>query len=393
MSGGCRVSFILLISIVAWRASADSPGELGIWPARLQLRASESHRILVHRAQGDGFEIDLTAKAAFTTDHPEIAIVESNGVVRAKTAGTAHISAAIDGAKSVCEIQVTAPRSQAVSFIGDVMPVLSRAGCNAGACHAKPQGQSGFKFSIFAYDLKSDYRPIVKDARGRRVFPAAPEESLLLRKPTLAVEHGGGKRLDVDSDAYRLLLRWIEQGMPYAREGEPSLASIEVYPKERRYHQAATQPLLLRASYSDGSARDVTQLADFTSTDKELVKVSEMGRMRIGDGQGEAAGVVRFLGLVAVSRVTVPSPKLLPPSDYAALPENNFIDHLVYERHTKLGILPSQTCSDAEFLRRTSLDAIGALPTAEEAEDFLRSRDPDKRVKAIDRLLAEPRYG
>jgi len=129
-----------------------------------------------------------------------------------------------------------------------------------------------------------------------------------------------------------LIDRWIEQGMPYAREGEPSLAAIEVHPRERRYHAGATQTLLVRARYSDGSARDVTHLADFNSTDKELVKVSEMGRMRVGSAQGEAAVVVRFMGLVGVSRVTVPAPRMLPGSEYAALPVNNFIDSLLYAR-------------------------------------------------------------
>src|SRR5688572_5540395 len=148
-----------------------------------------------------------------------------------------------------------------VSFVNDVMPLISRAGCNAGACHAKPAGQSGFKLSVFAYDPKSDYRSIVQENRGRRVFPSAPEESLVLRKPTMTVEHGGGLRLKKDSDAYAAIVRWIEQGMPYATPGEPTLTALEVEPEERSYQKQLKQPLVVRARYSDDSTRDVTKLA------------------------------------------------------------------------------------------------------------------------------------
>ena len=289
--------------------------------------------------------------------------------------------------------KLAATHSAPISFANDIMPALSRAGCNAGACHAKPLGQAGFKLSVFAYDPQSDFVAIVKSAHGRRLFPAAPEESLLLKKPTLELKHGGGKRLDKDSDVYRLLVRWIGQGMPYAQPGDPVLVAVDVTPKQGRYPHGAKQLLRLIARYSDGSKRDVTTLADFASNDKEIARVSEEGVVHVGSVTGETAIVARFMGRVDVTRIIIPAEHVLAESQYSALPVNNFIDPMVYDRLKSLGILPSAECTDAEFLRRASLDVIGVLPTPAQAEDYLASHDPEKRTKLIDRLLADSRYG
>ena len=279
-----------------------------------------------------------------------------------------------------------------LSFVNDVLPVLSRAGCNAGACHAKPAGQSGFKLSVFAYDPKADYLAIVKDARGRRVFASAPHESLVLMKPSMGVEHGGGLRLKKDSDAYKLLIQWMEQGMPYSPQGDPVLASIEVQPKEKVYGKRAKQPLKVQAKFSDGSVRDVAHLADLSSTEKEIAKVGEDAVVNVGETSGETVIVARYMGLVDVSRVTVPSDQVLPESFYAALPVNNYVDRHLYARLAKLGLVPSDLCSDEEFIRRASLDAIGVLPTVEQVKGFLADQDPHKRNKLIEKLLDDPRY-
>ena len=279
-----------------------------------------------------------------------------------------------------------------VSFVRDVMPILVRAGCSAGACHAKPAGQNGFKLSVFGYDSKADYAAIVKDARGRRVFPAAPEESLILKKPTMAVEHGGGMKLQKGSAAYGLLLKWLEQGMPYAVPGEPTLAGVEVSPKGGRYAKGATQKLKVAATYSDGSVRDVTHLAEFASNEPEVAKPDEHGSVRVGTLAGEAVVVGRYMGLVDVSRVTVPTDQALPAETFAKLPVANYVDSLVYERLKELAIAPSGRCTDEEFLRRASLDIAGALPTPDEARKFLADIDPDKRNKLVDRLLESPTF-
>src|SRR5207247_849456 len=164
-----------------------------------------------------------------------------------------------------------------VSFLRDVLPALSKAGCNAGACHAKAEGQNGFKLSVFSYDPKSDYAHIVKDARGRRVFPAAPDESLIIKKPTTTIPHEGGLRFERGSETHQLLVRWLREGMAYTVTNEPALQSLTAFPKDRRYRKGATQRLLVQARYSDGSVRDVTRLAAFDSNDKDIATVNEHG--------------------------------------------------------------------------------------------------------------------
>jgi hypothetical protein len=274
----------------------------------------------------------------------------------------------------------------------DVLPVLSKAGCNAGACHAKPDGQNGFKLTVFSFDPKADYRNVTQDARGRRIFPAAPAESLLLLKATDTVPHEGGERFTKGSAAYRTIEQWIRSGMAFRAEGEPALQRLVVEPAAHLYHKGDTQQLRVQARYSDGSTRDVTALAGFSSSDKEIARVTDDGAVTIGKMSGQGVIVARFMGLVGDSQIDVAADHLLPESQYASLPVNNFIDQLAYAQFKRLGLFPSEPCSDAEFLRRASLDTIGALPTAEEARAFLADTAPDKRDKLIDRLLAHPLY-
>jgi hypothetical protein len=279
-----------------------------------------------------------------------------------------------------------------VSFVKDILPVLSKAGCNAGSCHAKPEGQNGFKLSVFAYDPKSDYNAIVKSSRGRRVSPAAPEESLLLKKPTMRVRHEGGERFKVDSEAYRLIKRWIAQGMPFSQGSDSPLAGVGIEPAQRRYGKGDVQQTTVTARYADGSTRDVTHLAGFISTEPEVARVDQNGRVAVGNTSGEAVVTAMFMGEVAVARVTVAADRTLADSVYASLTANNFIDEAVYARLKEQGIEPSDGCSDAEFLRRSSLDAIGMLPTPEQAREFLADTAPGKRAKWVDRLLESPAY-
>jgi mono/diheme cytochrome c family protein len=285
------------------------------------------------------------------------------------------------------------PLPDAPSFVRDVLPALAKAGCMAGSCHAKPEGQNGFKLSVFSYDPASDYAEIVKESRGRRVFPAAPEESLLLLKPTMTLDHGGGQRFEAGSDTYNLLARWIRSGMPYQNTNEPMLAHIAVEPRERAYRKRAAQQLRVTAHYSDGSTRDVTALADYVANEKELAQVNESGLVRVGTLSGETVVVARYMGSIDAARITVPTETKLPAKKYAALPVNNFIDELAYEHFQKLGLFPSDLCTDSEFLRRSSLDAVGVLPTVDETRRFIDDTNANKRAQWIERLLAHPAYG
>lgn len=279
-----------------------------------------------------------------------------------------------------------------VSFVHDVMPQLTKAGCASGNCHAKPEGQNNFKLSVFGYDPKLDYYEIIRDDRGRRVLFAAPEESLLLKKATGAVPHEGGARMDTKSEAYQTLLAWINQGAPFALENEAKLASVAVEPREQSYKKGASQELKVTAKYSDGSTRDVTGLTEYLSQDKEMATVDEHGHVKVGTLSGEGVIVVRYMGLVDVARVTVPADKTYPAERYAKLPANNEIDRLVHEKHQKLGLLPSATCTDEEFIRRVSLDLIGKQPSAEMAKRFIADTRADKRERIVDELLDDPNY-
>jgi len=279
-----------------------------------------------------------------------------------------------------------------LSFTHDVMPHLTKAGCSAGSCHAKPEGQSNFKLSVFGYDSRNDYHEIVEDNRGRRVFPAAPEQSLLLLKATGAVPHEGGARITKDSEAYKVVLAWMNQGMPFTPEESIQLTGVALEPREKLYKKGSTQALKVTATYSDGSQRDVTRLAEYLTQDKEMATVDDHGLVTAGTLTGEGVIVVRYMGMVDVARVTVPADKVLGEDVYARLPVRNDIDKHVYARLQKLGIQPSEECSDAEFLRRSSLDAVGVLPSPELTRAFLASQAPDKREKLIDQLLDHPNY-
>ncbi|RFC42905.1 MAG: Protein of unknown function DUF1553/DUF1549 [Verrucomicrobia bacterium] len=286
----------------------------------------------------------------------------------------------------------TASGPAPLSFRNDILPILSGNGCNAGSCHAKQGGQNGFQLTIFGFDPAADYREITRNARGRRIFPAAPEQSLLLLKATKQIDHEGGERIKPGSHDFKVLSDWIRLGAPLEIPGEPTLQSISAKPERGSYRKGQRQPIEVTAHFSDGSKRVVTEYCEFQSPLQSFVKVSEEGLMQVGNTPGDGVIIVRYLDRVAVSRVAVPPDRTLPKSAYASLPVRNEIDRLSWKRFGELGILPSKPCSDAEFLRRASLDATGHLPTPERARAFLLDPAKDKRERLIDELLADPNW-
>jgi hypothetical protein len=275
-----------------------------------------------------------------------------------------------------------------VSFVNDVIPVLTKAGCNAGACHAKAGGgQNGFQLSLLGFEPLDDYTHLVKEARGRRLFPAVPQRSLVLMKASGEIPHGGGIRLAHDSNGYNLLRQWIEQGASWDA-GAPKLVSVEVQPKSGLVPRGATQQLRAEARYSDGSLRDVTELALYEANDEAMVDVSPSGLVTMHDIPGNVAVMVRYQGQVAVFTAAVPlgaEVTTLPPA-------RNFIDEHVFANLQQIGVPPSPVCDDATFLRRVTLDIAGRLPTSDEAGAFLESTAADKRDQLIERLLRSPHY-
>ena len=297
----------------------------------------------------------------------------------------APVSAAAAPAPATPEVAKPRP----LNFTNDIAPILTKAGCNTGACHAKSGGgQRGFELSLLGFEPQEDYEHIVKEARGRRVFPSAPEQSLLVLKPANIVPHGGGKHLDPDSAEYKTLVRWISEGMRYGSEDDPVLESIDVQPKRMSMKVNSKQPLKVIAKYSDGSTRDVTHMALYEPNDKSMAETTEEGLVETLDIPGNVAVMVRYSGLVSVFNVSIP---LGAPIE--ALPaEKNFIDQFVFANLKTIGVPPSPVCDDATFLRRVSLDIAGRLPTAEDTAAFLADKDPAKRDKKIDELLDTPDY-
>jgi hypothetical protein len=390
---------------------------LSIEPGEIHLSAdAPRHGVLVTAQTEAGFPVDVTSEARLSAGRSAPFEITAAGELRAKRPGEGTLTVRFKGRRADIPVKVhgrpaaeptSALRPPPVSFARDVLPALAKAGCSAGACHAKPEGQNGFKLSVFSYDPKSDYNEIVKEDRGRRIFPAAPDESLFLKKPTGAMSHEGGVRFERGSDPHQMLVRWMREGMPYSLTNEPALERIVAFPKERRYQRGATQHLLVQAHYSDGSIRDVTRLAEFDSNDKEIAAVDEHGALTVGNLAGQGVIVARYLGLVADSQILVPADRLLPEAQYTVLPRNNFIDELAYAHFQQLGLFPSEPCTDAEFLRRAKLDAIGLLPTPEEVREFLGagSDSPNvdlprpatqergvRRRALIARLLDDPAY-
>lgn len=276
-----------------------------------------------------------------------------------------------------------------VSFVNDVMPVLTKAGCNVGVCHAKAGGgQNGFQLSLLGFEPQEDFEHLAKEGHSRRLFFAAPDRSLLLLKGSGQMPHGGGVRLDPSSENFALLREWIRQGAPYGSDGEPRLVSFEIQPGVGSVGRQGEQQLKALARYSEGGVRDVTNLALYESNDKSMADVSGRGLVKVFDISGNVSVMVRYQGRVAVYRASIP---LGAPVENLPAPRN-FVDQHVFANLKVLGIPPSPECDDATFLRRVTLDVAGRLPTAVEATAFLASSDGDKRDAAIDALLRSPDY-
>jgi hypothetical protein len=377
------------LSVVA----APMPGELTLTPNKIVLRGQTARqRLLVQRGDKD-HAIDVTRKAVFRSDKPAIVRISTEGIVTPLADGTAIITAAVDGQQAKAAVQILdSAQLPPVTFERDVIPILTRAGCNAGACHGKARGQNGFALSLLSYDADFDYHAIVSEARGRRVFAAAPSFSLLLRKPSGQLPHGGGKRLEGGSTEYEALHRWISAGMPRTPPDAPSLVRITVEPAERILPVRSSQQLLVLGHYSDGSVRDVTHLAQFQSNESTIAAVDAEGLVKAGPLPGEAAVMARFLEKFAVCNISIPLAGEVPAQRYAQLPRYNFIDGQVWDKLKRMGITPSEPAGDAAFLRRAYLDAIGRLPTPTEVRAFLADKSAGKRRKLIDFLLQQPEY-
>jgi hypothetical protein len=361
-------------------------------PVKIHLNGpGASYTLLVHGKNADGQVVDLTRTAKFTSLQPAVARVSDAGVVHGVADGSAQIVVRVQGKQLVAAVKVEgASRERHFHFENDIIPLFNRFGCNSSGCHGSAEGQNGFKLSVFGFDPAADYASLVKDSRGRRIFPAAPRHSLLLAKASGGMPHGGGLRIAPGTAEYETLHGWIAAGAPVGDPRAPHVASIRIEPSERVMARRGQQQLRVVARYSDGRDIDVTAHTRFQSNNDGPASVSAFGLVSAGDVPGEAAIMANFMGAVDVFRAMVP--RLEKIADYPRLPEHNFIDPLVFSKLRKLNILPSDLCDDADFLRRVFLDVIGTLPTAAEARRFLADKRPDRRARLVDELLARPEF-
>jgi Protein of unknown function (DUF1549)/Protein of unknown function (DUF1553) len=333
---------------------------------------------------------DLTGTASYEVAPAGIVSVEPSGLVIPRADGAATITArspqGIVGSIKVAVIHFG--NDPLVNFPNQIVPIFTKLGCNSGGCHGKASGQNGFKLSLLGFEPSEDYEHLVKEGRGRRLFPASPDKSLLLLKPIGEVPHGGGTRLEVDSHSYRLMRRWILQGMPYGSDADPTVARIEVFPSQRTMPQNGAQQLLVIAHYTNGAMEDVTGTVKFEPNNPEMAEVNASGLVKTLDLTGDVAVMARYQGQVGVFRASVP---LGVPVE-STPPTKNFVDELVFKKLKTLGVPPSAVCDDATFLRRASIDIAGRLPKPEETQKFLADPNPAKREAWVDTLLASTDY-
>ena len=358
-----------------------------VTPGQFRLEDASARRQLLVSFGGR----DVTADCRYQGSDHGIATVEDGGYVVPVGPGRAEIVVTYEQQRVRVPFVVAAYDSgRRIDFANEVVPVLTRFGCNAGGCHGKASGQNGFKLSLFGFDPVFDYDAIVLAARGRRVFPSAPEQSLLLLKAAAAVPHCGGRRVTPDQEPYQIIARWIAQGVPRSLPNTPHIVRILVQPDQRVMHVGEGQQLSVLAEYNDGSQRDITRQAQYASNFDGVATVDERGRVQGGTSTGEAAIMVRYMGQVAVFRALVPHGK--PLDELTEFQPRGYIDELVAAKWKKLGLRPSAPATDGEFLRRVTIDLAGRLPGVEELQDFLDDSSVDKRARAIDRLLDSPDY-
>lgn len=332
---------------------------------------------------------DHTRKVQYSVEPAGIVNVDATGLVTPIKDGDATLKITGNGLNAATPIHVEGVANQIpINFKNQIVPVFTKLGCNSGGCHGKASGQNGFKLSLLGFYPDEDHEFLVKENRGRRLFPTSPADSLLLQKATGRSPHGGGKRMEADSYEFRLIARWIEQGMPYGSDKDAYVTSIKCLPVGRIMDRGADQQITVIANYSDGTTEDVTRMALFEANDTEMAESTNTGMVKTLDLAGEVAIMARYQGQVSTFRATIPLGADIP----SLPPAKSFIDEAVFGKLKVLGIPPSPVADDATFLRRVSIDVTGTLPTEEQVRAFLADTDPAKRDKLIDRLLDSADY-
>jgi hypothetical protein len=406
-----RIMFRLLAALAcvvfaSWSEAADrkpSPSDeaplpaasevtsLSVQPAKFALRGSDAAMQLIVTANlAGGRSADLTAAAEYDLAGAKTVRILRGGRVVPLASGKTEIEVRFGSHTARVAIETESIEDELpINFANAVVPIFSKLGCNSGGCHGKASGQNGFRLSLAGFDPPVDYIALIQEARGRRVFAAAPDSSLLLLKSSGGVAHGGGKRVEVGSDEYRTLRRWVASGLPFGQADDPVVTRISISPQERELTRQNRQQLAVYAHYSNGAIEDVTRRAQFDSNDQEIAVVDGNGLVRTLAANGEAAIMCRYQGHVATFRAVVPLG--VPTPQYTFEPKT-VVDEPTLAKWKQLGIVPSELCTDEQFVRRAFLDITGTLPTPKQVIAFVEDASAAKREKLIDHLLDTPEY-
>uniref|UniRef100_A0A7C4QQW2 DUF1553 domain-containing protein n=1 Tax=Schlesneria paludicola TaxID=360056 RepID=A0A7C4QQW2_9PLAN len=373
-------------------ASAAFAADIAVFPHDVRLIGPEARqRIIVQAVQGASIGRQLHAGVQFQSADERVATIEDGMVV---PKGNGQTTIRVIAGERGADVPVVVERFDQPhiwNFRNQVQSVLTKAGCNMGACHGAAAGKNGFKLSLRGYDPEGDYFALTRQARGRRIVPHDPGRSLILTKPTGLIPHKGGLRFEEESLEYRVLAEWLAQGQPAPSADDPRISRLELLPPHVNLAAGDQQQFLVRAHFTDGHVEDVTRWAKYSSTNHSVAQIDDHGRVEVA-GSGEAAIVAWYLALNVTATVSVPFPHQVADDVFAAAASRNLIDRLILEKLRALRMPPSPRCSDAEFLRRASLDTIGLLPTPEAVRAFLADADPLKREKLVDDLLSRPEF-
>jgi hypothetical protein len=374
------------VTVKVKRLNVEPPTKLSLDPVKFEIVGPRgSLQLVATGSYSNDRLLDLTSDVKFTSSDTKIAQIKGTTVVPVGD-GTVTITARIGGREANAEVVVRGmDESIAASFKNETLPALTKAGCNMGACHGSPSGKNGFRLSLRGFDPPLDILTLRSEYYGRRTNLMDPAESLILKKPLMEVAHGGGRRLHKGDACYRVLFDWIAGGMPVDAADMPDLVKIVVSPAQRVFHnQGKRQQLRVDGYFSDGSVQDLTALTVFSSSNESVATVSADGLVE-KTGRGETAVLARFLDKMSTGSITFLED--VKGFVWNNPPTRNFIDTLVYEKLKQLQIVPSEPCSDEEFVRRAYLDADGRLPRPDETVAFLNSHDPGKRGKLVDDLV------
>ena len=369
----------------------EKPGKkiakLGVYPPNIVLeKLRDSQSVVVMATYDDDTTQDVTENATFTFADASLVGLAKRNAFTPKKDGVTELTVKVGAHESKIPVTVKeAAVDRPVSFHLDVMPIFMRENCNTGSCHGSARGQDGFMLSLFGYDPNGDHFRLTHEMAGRRVNLAIPEESLLIEKSVESVPHTGGKLFEKGSPSWKAMVEWVKNGAKNDTGDIPFVSELEIYPPKLVLEgDGATQQMTVRAIYSDGTDRDVTDLAVFITSNDPTATVTEDGLVTAGK-RGEAFIMARYeTKTEGVQAIVIPENlEYTRPSPS----ETNFIDTLVHDKLHKLRVEPSGICSDEAFLRRVYLDVVGQLPTAEDYNLFMADKSADKRAKVIDQLL------